>query len=119
MTVQSKLIEIIRLQQDEIEELRKENAYQRERLEEMAYTFIPKTMEPVYTAPLDPVYTTPVYQPNMPTPTYPYTIPDQPKYAPVTVGNNCATCGINVEGAVGYVCSRPKCPVGLSYALNT
>jgi hypothetical protein len=106
MTVQSKLIEIIRLQQDEIEELRKENAYQRERLEEMAYTFVPKTMEPVY-------------QPSTPTPMYPYTIPDQPLYTPVTVGNNCAVCGINVDGAVGLVCSRPKCPVGLSYALNT
>jgi hypothetical protein len=111
MTVQSKLIEIIRMQQDEIEELRKENQFQRERLEEMAYTFIPKTM--------DPVYTDKPYQPNMPAPTYPYTIPDQPHYTPVTVGNNCATCGINVTGAVGYVCSRPKCPVGLSYALNT
>lgn len=108
MTVQSKLIEIIRLQQDEIEELRKENQYQRERLEEMAYTFVPKTMEPIYTN-----------TPNMPTPTYPYTIPNQPQYEPVTVGNNCATCGINVTGAVGYVCSRPKCPVGLSYVTNS
>lgn len=115
MTVQSKLIEIIRLQQDEIEELRKENQYQRERLEEMAYTFIPRTMEepkqPSMPEPLHP-YVHTVFPTN-----HPYT--QQPHYEPVTVGNNCATCGINVTGAVGYVCSRPKCPVGLSYVTNS
>ena len=100
MTVQSKLIEIIRLQQDDIDELRKENQYLRERIEEMVYTFVPRTeQEPK--------------QPSMPEPLHPYTIPNQPHYEPVTIGSNCAACGIKLEGVMSYTCARPQCPTGL------
>lgn len=57
--------------------------------------------------------TTPAY-PNMPAAPAPY-VPARP-YAPVPGWpedrRNCAKCGINMVGAMGYVCQNMDCPSG-------
>ena len=134
MTVQSKLIEIVRLLEQELQDLRAENGALIKRAEDAEYQL--KQVKTV-TVPSIPVpegwtYTTtesttwpfeathnyaPTMAPLSPLDVYTYT--NQPKYEPVTIGTDCAVCGIKVEGVIGHVCNRPQCPVGLNYGTST
>lgn len=38
--------------------------------------------------------------------------PSEP-YAPYARPNQCSSCGLVLEGVMGYVCANARCPVGL------
>ena len=40
-------------------------------------------------------------------------IPQTPPYIPRALANKCVTCGITLDGVMGYACQRPDCPTGL------
>jgi hypothetical protein len=139
MTVQSKLIEIVRLLEQELQDLRAENTHLIKRAEDAEFRikqvteFRVKQIKPVETVtatmpvpegwtylstePTTWPFPTGEYAPTM-APLSPldiYTYTNQPKYEPVTNGTDCAVCGIKVEGVIGHVCTRPVCPTGLNY----
>jgi len=136
MTVQSKLIEIITLLEQELQDLRAENTHLIKRAEDAEYQLNHVNAVATVTVPSIPVpegwtYTT-TEPTNWPFPTGEYhatmaplspldvyTYTNQPKYEPVTVGTDCATCGVKVEGVIGHVCKRPECPVGLNYGYSS
>ena len=137
MTVQSKLIEIVRLLEQELQDLRAENGALIKRAEDAEYRLNHVNAIATVTVPSIPVpegwtYTTteptswpfeathnyaPTMAPLSPLDVYTYT--NQPKYEPVTIGTGCAVCGIKVEGVIGHICNRPQCPVGLNYGTST
>jgi len=121
MTVQSKLIEIVRMLEQELQDLRLENAALIKRAEDAEYRLKQvKAIDTVTVPPSEgwPSYT---YDATMAplSPLDVYTYQNQPKYEPVTIGNSCAACGVRVEGVIGSVCTRPKCPLGLNYGTST
>jgi hypothetical protein len=121
MTVQRKLIEIITLLEQELQELRSENSSLIKRAEDAEYRL--KQVKVVDTVTVPPSEGWPSYTydatmaPLSPLDVYTYT--NQPKYEPVTIGNSCASCGVKVEGVIGHVCKRPECPVGLNYGYSS
>lgn len=53
--------------------------------------------------------------PPMPNPnTSPWPAP-MPPTGPYTLNNTCSACGMKFDGPMGYACSRPDCPSGVSY----
>ena len=101
MTIQSKLIEIVRELEQELQELRIENGIlsKRNSILEAELKEKPKTVT--------------VSMPEPQVEGWTYYI-DQPKYEPVTMGSNCAKCGIKLDGVMGYVCPNYGCPTGLA-----
>lgn len=48
--------------------------------------------------------------------TSPYQPITTPPYQPTwIVPNSCAVCGIKFDGPMGYACTNPRCPSGVSY----
>ena len=48
--------------------------------------------------------------------TAPYQPITTPPYQPTwIVPNSCAVCGIKFDGPMGYACTNPRCPSGVSY----
>ena len=133
MTVQSKLIEIVRLLEQELQDLRAENGALIKRAEDAEYQLkqvktvtvpsipVPEGWTYTTTEPTSWPFPTGEYAATMaplsPLDVYSYT--NQPMYVPVTVGTDCAVCGVKVEGVIGHVCTRPVCPTGLNYGYGS
>lgn len=46
----------------------------------------------------------------------PYQPITTPPYQPTwVIPNSCAVCGLKFDGPMGYVCTNPRCPSGVSY----
>ena len=83
MTVQSKLIEIVRMLEQELQDLRLENQSLSKRAQYAEEQLKKNKTDTTVTGLLPEGWT--------------YYV-DQPNYEPVTVGSSCANCGINLDG---------------------